>query len=612
MKKILLLSAILSLSLFSQSAFADEANIGGTGAMLEVLNSSEIEMSDEVITIDLYPENSEEENEDKQNGYAEIKVLYTFKNTTNEKVNVQMGFPEQCEYGDCGTNIYNEKIQDFKIFENFQEIPVEYKKSEVEASEENDWKTSNWYISELTFEPNEKKSIQNTYWIIPSMYKAGSRWINYTLETGASWKNSIGTVDIYVTMHDGLSIYDVSEINLEGYKFNREENRIEWNLEDLEPGEDENLSVSYTDNTVPDPLRNMYCLETPEVEELYRVYSHFKENDGYGGSSFLKADEKYSYYPCLTQDNDPTTAWVEGKDDDGKGEWIELDQGQSEVFYGIRIFNGYGSDKDTWQKNNRVKKAKITFEKNLAVPPAEEEINDEAFIQHTEILNFEDTFGYQDIYFTQPVARGGDPSSDGGAAFISLEILETYAGSKFNDTAISEVRLLGLIKPETLSNAAFSDTINNIYNDAIGYLKENKIVQGYENGTFKPDNQINRAELTKIIIEAKYGSTTVGENCFPDVQKEWFAKYVCFAKEKGIINGYPDGKFHPADNINYVEALKIALEAFGYGSTEKSDPWYKFYIDKSIELSVNVAETTNDEKISRGKMAQLIANILKH
>lgn len=146
--------------------------------------------------------------------------------------------------------------------------------------------------------------------------------------------------------------------------------------------------------------------------------------------------------------------------------------------------------------------------------------------------------------------------------------------------------------------------------NAIKELKTKGILGGYSDNTFKPENKINRAELTKIVVEAVYPGQATGRNCFSDVKDEWFAKYVCFAKDKGITSGYADGTFKPNDNINYVEALKITLVAFSYDPMVKSDVWYQAYLDVANTLGVSVS-TDNNEKISRGKMAQLISNILK-
>ena len=113
---------------------------------------------------------------------------------------------------------------------------------------------------------------------------------------------------------------------------------------------------------------------------------------------------------------------------------------------------------------------------------------------------------------------------------------------------------------------------SHLYKTAIDYLKEQAVVQGYNDGTFRPDNTINRAEFMKIVIGAKYSQDYIGVssawNCFSDVHTEWFAPYICIAKDEGIVSGYPDGAFRPSQNISFVEAAKILAEVYGLDFTE--------------------------------------------
>jgi uncharacterized secreted protein with C-terminal beta-propeller domain len=146
------------------------------------------------------------------------------------------------------------------------------------------------------------------------------------------------------------------------------------------------------------------------------------------------------------------------------------------------------------------------------------------------------------------------------------------------------------------------------YSQAIQYLKDQKIVQGYPDGSFAPSSTINRAEFTKILVNAISKDTPTGSNCFFDVKADWYAPYVCTAKNLNLINGYPDGKFKPGDNINFSEAAKIIANAFKLNQSQQ-DPsvWFKSYIEalqreKAIPLSVEYF----DEKITRDEMSEII------
>lgn len=146
--------------------------------------------------------------------------------------------------------------------------------------------------------------------------------------------------------------------------------------------------------------------------------------------------------------------------------------------------------------------------------------------------------------------------------------------------------------------------------DAIEYLAENDIINGYADGSFDPDATVNRAEFSKILYEAVFADEPAGQNCFPDVSDEWFAKYVCTLYYKEIVEGYPDGTFRPADPINFVEATKIIINSIGsYSSGDEN--WYQGYVQllgtrKAIPASIDSFE----QEITRGEMSEIMYRLL--
>jgi len=160
----------------------------------------------------------------------------------------------------------------------------------------------------------------------------------------------------------------------------------------------------------------------------------------------------------------------------------------------------------------------------------------------------------------------------------------------------------------------FSDVQEKHYNgEAIQYLKDQKIVKGYSDGTYKPENRINRAEFTKIVIEAIYDDKNI-DACkgspFVDVpEKAWFAKYVCMAKKHSVVDGYPDKTFHPSNFINFAEASKIIDEALNVeqDKTGTNGEWFAGYI-KGLEKKKAIPSTIQffDKEITRGEMSEII------
>lgn len=172
--------------------------------------------------------------------------------------------------------------------------------------------------------------------------------------------------------------------------------------------------------------------------------------------------------------------------------------------------------------------------------------------------------------------------------------------------------------PTTTSTTAedFSDIASSPYKEAIQFVQSEGIVGGYEDSTYRPNNKINRAEFTKILVEAAFAdevSLYTPSACFKDVSTTaWYAKYVCLAKDKGVISGYNDGTFGPDKNINVPESLKITLEAFPNNIPETSGAWYQKYIDYASNKGYILDEWSNtSQEITRGEMAEFIYRIKK-
>ena len=94
------------------------------------------------------------------------------------------------------------------------------------------------------------------------------------------------------------------------------------------------------------------------------------------------------------------------------------------------------------------------------------------------------------------------------------------------------------------------------YNNAVSTLSNAGILDGYEDGTFRPDGNITRAEFATItarFLEASYD----GGNRFPDIDGHWAAEYINEAANAGIVDGYPDGTFQPQQFITRAEAVTM-------------------------------------------------------
>ena len=227
--------------------------------------------------------------------------------------------------------------------------------------------------------------------------------------------------------------------------------------------------------------------------------------------------------------------------------------------------------------------------------------------------------------------------SDLGLQIDSLpKSFELYAGTQdyFSNATGPSCRLMDMVARDVeviveaeptdeTPSIIYSDVSEaNKYFEAISYLTQRKVFEGYEDGTFKPLKTLNRAELLKILVTGKEIFPTVEEgyhSCFPDVTKEWFAPFICYAKGQGWVNGYPDGNFYPGREVIKVEAIKMLTNSQGYPTPSvygtdvlftdvDKDKWYAPFVKAAKERGL-LEETEIygvSEKMNRGQISENI------
>lgn len=140
-------------------------------------------------------------------------------------------------------------------------------------------------------------------------------------------------------------------------------------------------------------------------------------------------------------------------------------------------------------------------------------------------------------------------------------------------------------KPEQIKKMVFDDVPEDFWGyEAIAALSEKKLVSGYEDNTFCPNNNITRAEFVKLILGLdgflqNTGTQTSEEIVFSDVDNgAWYAEAVYTAAKRGLVSG-SDGMFRPNDNITREDAAVIMYRLLsqsrelygGYIFTDRSE-----------------------------------------
>lgn len=106
-------------------------------------------------------------------------------------------------------------------------------------------------------------------------------------------------------------------------------------------------------------------------------------------------------------------------------------------------------------------------------------------------------------------------------------------------------------------NSGYSDVkAGDWFNNAVSTLSKAGIIAGYEDGSFRPNGYITRAEFATIAARF-FDVTYNGKDLFPDISGHWAKDYINQAANKGFVNGYEDGTFKPDRNITRAEAVTL-------------------------------------------------------
>lgn len=180
------------------------------------------------------------------------------------------------------------------------------------------------------------------------------------------------------------------------------------------------------------------------------------------------------------------------------------------------------------------------------------------------------------------------------------------------------ISVLLLVLMTLVPFSGFAGDIDPDFQDAINLCQALGIIQNYEDGTFRPDNKVTRAEFSTILIRLlslEQAAEAIDEpSKFNDVaDNHWAKKQINLLYTLGYINGVGNGQFMPDGNITYEQAVKTLVVILGYGvlADTSSEPWYTTYI--TIGAKIGLLKKTQfeiSETLTRAQLAQLISNAL--
>ena len=144
------------------------------------------------------------------------------------------------------------------------------------------------------------------------------------------------------------------------------------------------------------------------------------------------------------------------------------------------------------------------------------------------------------------------------------QITRAEATTIFFRLLTEESRSANLTKTNGYTDVAFDAW----YNTAVSTMTKAGIVDGYPDGTFRPDAPITRAEMAKII--SLFAKLDKSESRFSDIAGHWAEAYIRLAAGNGWIAGYPDGTFGPQRNITRAETATMINRVLDRVPSEES------------------------------------------
>ena len=172
-----------------------------------------------------------------------------------------------------------------------------------------------------------------------------------------------------------------------------------------------------------------------------------------------------------------------------------------------------------------------------------------------------------------------------------------------------------------VSANAFKDdkSISDDYADAVAVLNGMGVFKGYEDGSFKPEGDITRAEVSAIVyrvytqdVKDAKASMYATYNKFSDMAGAgWAQGYIGYCANASLVKGYPDGTFKPSGKVTGYEVLAMILRAVGYDKNNEFSgaDWALHVAQTAQQLGVldNVAKTTDlNAPASRELVAELL------
>ena len=180
--------------------------------------------------------------------------------------------------------------------------------------------------------------------------------------------------------------------------------------------------------------------------------------------------------------------------------------------------------------------------------------------------------------------------------------------------ALSLVLSTFTLAPAFAASSNMDDIKGEACESAVNVLVDLGVVTGYEDGTYKPENIVTRAEMAVLVVNAlglQSYVTDTAKSSFTDMANYgWAEGYIAYAQSLGVISGYGDGTFKPGNTVSYDEAATMLVAALGYTTDSLQGTWPANFVTKAKSLGILDGIKAGAAGANRGDVAIMMYQTL--
>lgn len=258
---------------------------------------------------------------------------------------------------------------------------------------------------------------------------------------------------------------------------------------------------------------------------------------------------------------------------------------------GVRLYLGMADYQTGNESENSAWHGIGAITDAIALNESLEEVSGEVHFSYSSIVDSPELTAYYQNHYGEAKPKTISLNQTSGEAYIvgsegkfypEQPLLRAQTAKIFSELAVNE-NGESCYREEEIVWSRYSDVARTAWYAApIGFMSDNNIMKGYENGCFYPERAITRAEFAALIFRLQQDGKERQASHFFDVSEQhWATQAIAFSAEKGYLSGYEDGSFRPEREITRAEAVTVLNRVLGRSTGNATLPEQSIFSDVS-------------------------------